>query len=114
MVTRKAEAPPKAAADPEEAPLAKTHLSVKFRTVASTVSFGSLPSGLAAPDEAPSSPGTSAPAALSDWLERGDDVTPSPLEGDWSERGDVTRSLADFSPSLSQSSSPVGEKGGVS
>ena len=71
-------------------------------------SFRSLSTGLVAP-AVDSPPPASVIAPLSDWLDTGDDVTPSPV-ADWSECGDVIKSLGEASSLLSQSSSPVGQR----
>lgn len=88
------------------------NLSARLFTEVSTVSLSSLSTGLVAPEDdslasrvAAAAPAVSLSAQFSkDRLDNGDDVTRS-TQAEWSECGEVTRSLGDFSPSLSHSSS---------
>lgn len=89
---------------PSLSPADTLSLSERLLTVVSMASFRSLSTGLVAP-AVDSPPPASAVAPLSDWLDTGDDVTPSPV-ADWSECGDVIKSLGEASSLLSQSSSP--------
>lgn len=91
---------------PSFSPADTLSLSERLLTVVSIASFRSLSTGLvaAAVDSPP--PVSVVAAPFSDWVDTGDDVTPSPA-ADWSECGDVIKSLGEASSLLSQSSSPV-------